>query len=246
MPNRYCNLVGTNKIKDEYTKINDGFDTVEQEMDATLAVAQAAQNTANAALPRTGGTVDGEITSRKSGNNYVTVATYGSGNPNLRLIAEGVNEWLYYVDRGDSGRAKFRNGAKDWMTLDHVSGEVAIYGNIRSATPAPRIYLQRTDTSNDHAGINAVNTDGSIEQYELLYDYVQKAWVIWDRSAGVGHKIWSAKDSGPFFKGSGSPEGSVTAPVGAIYQRTDGGASTTLYVKESGTGNTGWKAVQTA
>ena len=40
--------------------------------------------------------------------------------------------------------------------------------------------------------------------------------------------------------GSGSPEGVLTAVVGSIYSRTDGGANTTLYVKESGTGNTGW------
>ncbi|MBV5345169.1 MAG: hypothetical protein JZU63_06390, partial [Rhodoferax sp.] len=31
--------------------------------------------------------------------------------------------------------------------------------------------------------------------------------------------------------GSGTPEGAVTAPIGAVYHRTDGGASTTLYVK---------------
>jgi len=42
--------------------------------------------------------------------------------------------------------------------------------------------------------------------------------------------------------GSGTPEGSVTAPVGAVYHRTDGGAGTSFYVKESGTGNTGWVA----
>jgi hypothetical protein len=42
--------------------------------------------------------------------------------------------------------------------------------------------------------------------------------------------------------GSGSPEGAVTAPVGAIYHRTDGGANTSIYVKESGSGNTGWTA----
>lgn len=42
--------------------------------------------------------------------------------------------------------------------------------------------------------------------------------------------------------GTGSPEGVVTAPVGTIYLRSDGGASTTLYVKQSGTGNTGWGA----
>lgn len=49
--------------------------------------------------------------------------------------------------------------------------------------------------------------------------------------------------SGPTWtSGTGTPEASVTAPVGSIYTRTDGGASTTLYVKESGTGNTGWVA----
>jgi hypothetical protein len=42
--------------------------------------------------------------------------------------------------------------------------------------------------------------------------------------------------------GTGTPEGAVTAPVGTLFLRTDGGAGTTLYVKESGTGNTGWAA----
>jgi hypothetical protein len=42
--------------------------------------------------------------------------------------------------------------------------------------------------------------------------------------------------------GSGSPNGVVTAPVGTLYTDSAGGASTTLYVKESGSGNTGWVA----
>ena len=42
--------------------------------------------------------------------------------------------------------------------------------------------------------------------------------------------------------GTGSPEGVVTAGVGTIYLRTDGGVSTTLYVETSGAGNTGWTA----
>lgn len=42
--------------------------------------------------------------------------------------------------------------------------------------------------------------------------------------------------------GSGTPEGAVTAPIGAIFHRTDGGAATSFYVKESGAGNTGWVA----
>jgi hypothetical protein len=43
-------------------------------------------------------------------------------------------------------------------------------------------------------------------------------------------------------RGTGSPEGIVTALVGSLYLRTDGGVLSTLYVKESGTGNTGWVA----
>jgi len=42
--------------------------------------------------------------------------------------------------------------------------------------------------------------------------------------------------------GTGTPEAAVVAAVGALFLRTDGGASTTLYVKESGAGNTGWVA----
>lgn len=51
---------------------------------------------------------------------------------------------------------------------------------------------------------------------------------------GAGAVIWTS--------GSGTPEGAVTAPVGSLFTRTDGGANTTLYVKESGSSNTGWVA----
>ena len=37
-----------------------------------------------------------------------------------------------------------------------------------------------------------------------------------------------------------APNGNYTAPVGSIYMNTGGSAGTTLYTKETGTGNTGW------
>jgi len=43
--------------------------------------------------------------------------------------------------------------------------------------------------------------------------------------------------------GNASPEGSITANRGSIYQRRLGGIGQGLYVKESGTGNTGWIAI---
>lgn len=42
--------------------------------------------------------------------------------------------------------------------------------------------------------------------------------------------------------GNGTPEGVITAPKGSIWLRKDGGVGTTLYIKETGNGNTGWTA----
>jgi hypothetical protein len=50
---------------------------------------------------------------------------------------------------------------------------------------------------------------------------------------GAGTATWTS--------GTGTPEGAVSATVGSLFTRTDGGASTVLYVKEGGgSGNTGW------
>jgi hypothetical protein len=51
---------------------------------------------------------------------------------------------------------------------------------------------------------------------------------------GSGAPIWTS--------GAGTPLGSISAPVGSLYTRTDGGAASTLYVKESGTDASGWVA----
>ncbi len=45
------------------------------------------------------------------------------------------------------------------------------------------------------------------------------------------------------YSGTGTPEAAVVAPVGSIFLRTDGGAETSLYSKETGAGNTGWSAM---
>lgn len=55
-----------------------------------------------------------------------------------------------------------------------------------------------------------------------------------------GRKHGTTRD---IFEGNGTPEGSQTGSIGDIYIRLDGGASTVLYIKESGSAtNTGWVA----
>jgi hypothetical protein len=43
-------------------------------------------------------------------------------------------------------------------------------------------------------------------------------------------------------RGTGSPEGAATGPVGCLYLQTNGTTSAALWVKETGSGNTGWVA----
>lgn len=56
----------------------------------------------------------------------------------------------------------------------------------------------------------------------------------WNGSIAVG-----ATGQGVFF-GSGSPSGVVSANPGSMYLRSDGDIDTTIYLKESGTGSSGW------
>lgn len=66
------------------------------------------------------------------------------------------------------------------------------------------------------------------------------------RDVGVGGSFWRSTGAGWAPDGpircTGTPEAQITAPIGSLALRTDGGAATTLYVKESGAGNTGWVA----
>lgn len=62
--------------------------------------------------------------------------------------------------------------------------------------------------------------------------YVSRHWLDWFTSI--------AKILSKLYMGNGDPNGVVGASVGSLYLRLDGGAGTTLYVKEAGTGVAGW------
>jgi hypothetical protein len=64
-------------------------------------------------------------------------------------------------------------------------------------------------------------------------------------SAGTQPDYWITEGNiyAPLkLKGTGSPEGVLAANVGTTYINLSGGVGSTFYVKETGTGNTGWTA----
>jgi hypothetical protein len=112
-----------------------------------------------------------------------------------------------------SDAAALGSGTKMWSDLFLASGAVINFNN--------------GDVTETHSA-NALAWAGASSGYSF------DAPVTGTQFKLTSTIFWSA--------GSGSPEGVVTANIGALYSRTDGGASTTLYVKTSGTGNTGWTA----
>lgn len=78
---------------------------------------------------------------------------------------------------------------------------------------------------------------------------VDRRLTFWDqkeRTVFERMRNWwlgGGKDVTPLLlTGEGTPESAVVAPVGSVFLRSDGGTSTTLYVKETGSGDTGWVA----
>lgn len=100
-------------------------------------------------------------------------------------------------------------------------------------------YLQRTaDRLRQKTARDVPAEDGII-----LWDAAENAPVVSFDGQFLRLVTTSEGTSAPrWLVGTGTPEGSVAAPVGSLFSRTDGGAGTVLYVKESGVGNTGWAA----
>lgn len=76
-----------------------------------------------------------------------------------------------------------------------------------------------------------------------------KMRLVRDLDEAGGSELWTLDTSGTWQSGTAGPmimtgafdpEGAATAPIGSIFLRSNGGAGTSFYVKQSGAGFTGW------
>jgi hypothetical protein len=130
-----------------------------------------------------------------------------------------------------------------------TSGRIAFVTTGGLLTDAANLTYSGSDMNMSGGSLSITNAgilvNGSFRHYGngSKFEFTSDGVALITNNAGNGFtEIQLGTTSVVYRRGTGSPEGAVTAGVGSLYVRTDGGANTTLYVKESGAGNTGWIA----
>jgi hypothetical protein len=104
------------------------------------------------------------------------------------------------------------------------SGAVRLYGTYFISTTALADLKRSSSGVLEVLGVDYLTESGIITGKPLRTDSV-----VLDQTCQI-------------LTGTGTPEGVVAAPFCSLFLRQDGTATTTLYVKTTGTGNTGWTA----
>jgi hypothetical protein len=173
-------------------------------------------------------------------SNVYNIASENGGTGTNRTILLSSNNKTLTV--GNSGLAWF----------DFTSNTTGV------ATPTVRIggtAQQSSGAATPLSVVTTINQSGTASYTALLINPTETATgsgakKLIDAQVGGSSKfavdntgkVTLSGTSATVSSGTGSPESVVIAPIGSIYTRTDGGAGTTLYIKESGAGNTGWVA----
>lgn len=205
MARTYPRLVGANKIKDEYGKIN--------------TIAQYAEET------------EARV------DNILSDPTPGK---DPELVDIRTPDPSYTPQRTISVAGDMTRDMQAQLTTKVSKTGDTMTGTLRNEGSVPFNVGNPAAPANKRRYSFYFGTDAFMRIYALDDN---NSWVRTLLRLGHDGDYFSAlNDQVRFIPGYGSPEGVVTANVGAIYIRLDGGTSTTLYVKTSGTGNTGWTA----
>lgn len=137
----------------------------------------------------------------------------------IAVQSAGIDNILTVASSGNGGAGRGAalvfnaGGSTNAVSVGRIVG---LHEALASTPTAPALSFQYATGASTFTEAMRINSNGSIVK------------------GGASGPLWAS--------GTSSPEGVVTAPVGSFYSRTDGGTGTSFYVKESGTGNTGWVA----
>lgn len=158
--------------------------------------------------------------------------TSGPGSPE-GVVTAGIGSTYRRTDGGPTSTFYFKqSGIFDTGWVPAVPATATDINSIINSTVAP-VFDNISRKPGTAAGYNILN-GGTLD----LWAAKSSNAPVFSISVTSPKNIFTANVIDTF--GTGSPQGVVTADVGSTYRRTDGGVGTTLYRKETGTGNTGW------
>ena len=169
MSNRFCNLVGANNIKDEYSKVNAGFDDVEVELDAQAAEIVAIENLGvNAAIGILSMNATGTdtIVATYSGASYFTdlkiaLATDGTNTtttPTFNVNSEGAKS--IKIQQPDGTKVDLLAGSMPANAYLRYDGTVFILVNPVITVP---LEVDGLGFSIDNGSVRPVLGDGAVD-----------------------------------------------------------------------------------
>jgi len=169
----------------------------------------------------------------------------GDTNANL-IVADAGNNQVGLGGAIEAGYDVAVKGAGAPLIVegDTTGSAAVVIKNKNTAGDGALFALLNSNTGTTTA--NQVNFDLSSTNGRLVIGWPGAAGTpsLWFQNDGmlINKNNGFSLDGVFWSKGTGSPEGVVTAPVGSLFSRVDGGAGTVFYVKETGAGNTGWVA----
>jgi len=138
-------------------------------------------------------------------------------------VAGGAIEYINTANKSSVTGVTYKNAGASFVRLRQSSGtltNICVSGCSVPVLPAADRYLRNQISGSASIG-TGMKYIGNTSGFDIL-----------DYASNVIQAV-----------GSGSPEGSVIAGIGSTFRRTNGGAGTSMYIKESGTGNTGWAGI---
>lgn len=183
---------------------------------------------------------------------YVAISTNGSNSHAFYAGASNNSTWTNILHAPESvtidAKGNYKARSIDWpggsWMIARGTGPNGSTQMTHRGTGA--LFLFAQDAGAIQFGTNGairleITSDGDLRPTTTLVNTIG-SWSKRIRRLSVGEIDLGTDtiEGSKILTGTGDPNGLVAGKVGSLYLRVDGGAGSTLYVKESGSGNTGW------
>lgn len=170
-------------------------------------------------------------------------------DPNFATtVSNLIGTKIALTEKGAADGVATLDANKKVLASQLATATTAIAGIVQLVDSATSTSTTQAPTANALKVVNDALVNHKNDNVVHITSSERTTWNAKETTEGAQTKATQALNDAKAYadarvlRGSGTPEGNVGAPVGTMYLNTGGGVGTTLYVKETGSGNTGWVA----